>query len=78
MHDLSGQEFDREYLRWQLQMHLALVDLYQTEASQTPNSDLARFAILTLTAIQRRFDRAKQLGAEQGIAIGTIRQPPQY
>ena len=78
MRDLSGQEFDREYLRWQLQAHLALVDLYQTEASQTPETDLARFAIVALTTIQRRFDRAKQLGAEQGVAIDTIRQPPQY
>jgi len=78
MRDLSGQEFDREYLRWQLQTHLALVDLYQTEASQTPETDLARFAIVTLTTIQHRFDRAKQLGAEQGVAIDTIRQPPQY
>jgi predicted outer membrane protein len=78
MRSLSGQEFDREYLRWQLQAHLALVDLYQTEASQTPDTDLARFAIVALTTIQRRFNRAKELGAEQGVAIGTIRQPPQY
>jgi putative membrane protein len=78
MRDLSGQEFDREYLRWQLQAHLTLVNLYQTEASQSPETDLARFAIVTLTAIQRRFDRAKQLGAEQGVAIDTIGQPPQY
>jgi hypothetical protein len=42
---------------------LALVDLYQTEASQTSETDLARFAIMTLSV---RFDRAKQTGVGAG------------
>jgi hypothetical protein len=28
--------------------------------------------------VQRHFDRAKQLGSEHGVAIDTVRQPPQY
>lgn len=75
---LSGPDFDREYLSWQLQTHLALVDLYQTQASHSAQTDLSRFAIISLNEIQRHFDQAKQLGAQHGVKIHTIRQPPQY
>jgi predicted outer membrane protein len=75
---LTGAEFDREYMRWQLQTHLALVNLYQVQASNTPQMELAKFAITTLTEIQKMFDQAKQLGAQHGVAIDTVRQPPQY
>jgi putative membrane protein len=75
---LSGPEFDREYLRWQLQAHLETVRLYQVQASNTPQMELASFAITRLTEIQRLFDQAKQLGALHGVAIDTVRQPPQY
>lgn len=78
LRELSGAEFDKEYLRWQLQAHLAMADLYQAQASNTPQSDLAKFAIVTLAEVQRHFDRAKQLGSEHGVAIDTVRQPPQY
>jgi putative membrane protein len=75
---LTGQEFDRAFLKWQLQMHLALVKLYQTEASQSPETDMAKFAITNLAKIQRVFDQAKRLGAEQGVSVDTVKAPPQY
>jgi predicted outer membrane protein len=75
---LSGQDFDREYMKWQLQTHLALVNLYQTQASGTPQMELSKFAITTLEDIQKIFNQAKQLGAQQGVSIDTVRQPPQY
>ena len=75
---LSGQEFEREYLAWQLQTHLALAELYQTEASNTSETELAKFAITSLNRIQARFDQVKQLGAQQGITINTAKQRPQY
>ena len=50
---LTDLEFDRAFLKWQLQMHLALVKLYQTEASQSPETDLAKFAITNLAQIRR-------------------------
>jgi predicted outer membrane protein len=75
---LSGQEFDRAYMRWQLETHLATVNLYQTQASHTPQLELSRFAITTLVDIQRLFEQAKELGARHGVAIDTVRQPPQY
>ena len=75
---LSGAEFDREYMRWQLHTHLATVNLYQVQASNSPQMELASFAITRLAEIQRHFDQAKQLGARHGAAIDTVRQPPQY
>lgn len=75
---LNGAEFDREYMRWQLQTHLATVKLYQVQASSTPQIELASFAITRLAEIQRLFDQAKQLGARHGVAIDTVGQPPQY
>jgi predicted outer membrane protein len=75
---LSGAEFDREYMRWQLQTHLATVNLYQVQASNSPNTELASFAITRLAEIQRLFDQAKQIGARHGASIDTVKQPPQY
>lgn len=75
---LQGQDFDRQYMDWQLKTHLALADLYQTQASQSPEQDLSKFAITGLAEIQKYFDEAKRLGGQYGVAIGTIKQPPQY
>lgn len=60
-------------MSWQLRTHLALVNLYQTEASHSPELDLSKFAITALVDIQRLFDQAKRLGAEHGVAIDTIK-----
>ena len=78
LEERTGQEFDHSFMKWQLQMHLALVNLYQAEASGSPETDMAKFAITTLVEIQRVFDQAKQLGAEQGVSIDTVKAPPQY
>lgn len=75
---LSGEALDRECLRWYWRAHMALVDLYQTQASQTPENDLAKFAILSLAQIQERFDRVRPLGAKYGLKTETLGQPPQY
>lgn len=75
---LGGAEFDREFLNWELQNHLALVNLYQTEASNSPDTELAKFAITTLVRIKQRFDAAQRLGAEYGLSVNVVKQPPQY
>lgn len=75
---LTGEAFDRGYLGWQMRAHLALVNLYQTQASHSPESDLAKFAIIRLNEIQRRFDALKELGGRYGLKADTVGQPPQY
>jgi len=75
---LSGADFEREFLNWQLQVHLSLADMYQTQASNSPDTELAKFAIVSLKTVQDRFDEAKRLGGRYGLAANTIKQPPQY
>ena len=41
----SGDAFGKGYVEAQLRLHDRLVDLYQTEASHTPDRELATFAI---------------------------------
>ena len=75
---LNGADFDRAYLTWQLPVHLALVNLYQVQASNTTQTDLCRFAIVSLNEIQRLFAQARELGSHHGGTIDTVGQPPQY
>jgi predicted outer membrane protein len=75
---LGGEEFDRELLAWQLRAHTALARLYQVQASNTPESELAKFAILSFEQIQRQFGRLRELGAKYGLHVDRVGQPPQY
>lgn len=75
---LEGEAFDREYLSWQLRVHLGLVELYQTQASHSPESELAKFAIVALVGIQQQFGALQELGAKHGLKVDTVGQPPQY
>ena len=75
---LGGEAFARDFLAWQLGIHLSLADLYQTQASNTAATELARFAIITLKQVQDRFEQVKQLAAPYGLTAATIKQPPQY
>ncbi|MGQ4274089.1 DUF4142 domain-containing protein [Terrihabitans sp. B22-R8] len=75
---LQGEAFDKDYLGWQLRAHLGLVNLYQTQASHTPESDLAKFSITTLAAIQQQFGALREIGAKYDLKVETVGQPPQY
>lgn len=74
----EGEAFDREYLSLELNLHKQIVDLYQTQASNSPDTGLAAFAITSLVPIQRHFDHVRRLGAERGLTIDVVGQPPQY
>ncbi len=74
----EGEAFDREYVALELNVHKQIVDLYQTQASNSPDTGLAAFAITSLVPIQRHFDHVKALGAERGLTIDVVGQPPQY
>jgi predicted outer membrane protein len=75
---LDGEEFDRELLAWQLRAHTALARLYQVQASNSPESRLAAFAILSFEQIQRQFDRLQEIGRKYGLEVDRVGQPPQY
>ena len=75
---LEGQTFERAYMMWQVQSHLALTALYQAEASGSAVTALSSYAIRVLVDIQRRFHEVRELAASYGIAVDLVEQPPQY
>jgi predicted outer membrane protein len=74
----SGEDFDRAFLGMQLKTGQQLVELYQTQASNSTDTGLASFAITTLVQLQQHFATAQQLGAQHGLSAETVEQPPQY
>lgn len=75
---VTGEEFDRRWVQEQLAIHDRLVDLYQTEASHSPDPDLAKFAIITLATIQERRGALRDLGKRYGLKPEATGQPWQY
>jgi predicted outer membrane protein len=78
LQEQSGEDFDRTFLDLQLRIGQDLVDLYQTQASHSPDTGLASFAITTLVRLQQHFATVQQLGAAHGLSADTVGQPPQY
>jgi predicted outer membrane protein len=74
----SGEEFGRGYVEAQLRLHDRLVDLYQTEASHTPDRHLATFAITSLVTIQKDRDALRALAGRFGIEAAPAGQAIQY
>ncbi|GHD24348.1 DUF4142 domain-containing protein [Tianweitania populi] len=75
---LDGEAFDKEYVSWQMRVHQGLVALYQKQASDTPQTELAKFAITTMNEIQQQFNGIKEAGAKFGLEVDAVGQPPQY
>ena len=71
---------EREFLLAELQVHPVMAELYQEQASQTTDRELARMAITALVGIQEDFAAATRLGAPLGLAPPEriIPNPPQY
>lgn len=74
----SGDAFGKGYVEAQLRIHDRLVDLYQTEASGTPDRELATFAITHLVGIQKDRDALRQLAGRFGIKAPAEGQAIQY
>jgi predicted outer membrane protein len=74
----GGEAFGKGYVEAQLRLHDRLVDLYQTEASNTPDRELATFAITSLVAIQKDRDALRQIAERFGIRTNTEGQAIQY
>jgi predicted outer membrane protein len=74
----SGEAFGKGYVEAQLRLHDRLVDLYQTEASHTPNRELATFAITSLVEIQKDRDALRQMAGRFGIEAAPEGQAIQY
>lgn len=75
---MSGEGFGAAYVQEQIAVHDRLADLYQTQASNTPDTKLATFAIEALVDIQRDRDALRRVAGQFGIAVEQEGQPPQY
>ncbi|MBB3268752.1 putative outer membrane protein [Azospirillum sp. OGB3] len=74
----SGDAFAKGYIEAQLRIHDRIVDLYQTEASNTPDRELATFTITSLVSIQKDRDALRQMAGRFGISAPATGQPVQY
>ena len=75
-----GGGLDREFLAAQLQVHPVLVEMYQTEASNSTDREIGSFAITSMVGLQEDFTAAARLGGQYGLAPPDrlLANPPQY
>ena len=71
---------ERDFLAAQVEIHPVLVEMYQTEASQSVDRELGRFAIVNLVGIQEDFAALVPLAERHGVPRpgGLLSNPPQY
>jgi predicted outer membrane protein len=74
----SGEDAERRFLSRQLALYTPLAELYQTEASNSPDKELGRIAIEALASLRARFETARQIGQRYKLSVDTVENPPQY
>jgi len=67
--DLSGREFDREYLSSQVSMHQEAVNLFRLQAQNGQSAELRSFARETLPVLEGHLTMAQQLAARAGVSM---------
>jgi putative membrane protein len=78
LHQAGGEDIDRRFIARQLGLYRLLADTYQTEASNSPDVELSRVAIVALAALRSQFETARRIGGRYGLDVGTVEAPPQY
>ena len=68
---LSGEEFDHEYMRGQVQDHQTAVELFATEADQ-PTSSVDHLAGELLPTLRQHLQMAQEISDIDGV---TLRHP---
>lgn len=63
LNQLSGEEFDREYIAGQVADHEAAVELFRQQAEDGKNEALRNFAELTLPTLELHLEHALELQA---------------
>jgi putative membrane protein len=76
---LSGNEFDREFMRHWVSSHEKGIELYSTEAETGQDPELKQFATDTLPTLQEHLDEAKRVesGLQQVAGSETLEQQSQ-
>ena len=64
--NLSGEEFDRQYMRMQVQHHKKDISEFKKHQNRSMDSDLKEFASAQLPVLQQHYEQAQQLSASTG------------
>ncbi len=65
---LSGERFDREYMKTMIDDHKADVDKFKKEAEKANDSDVKSFAAKTLPTLEKHLELAQSTGQQVGAA----------
>ena len=68
---LSGERFDREYMKAMIDDHKADVDTFKKQADKADNADVKQFASKTLPTLEQHLELAQSTGQQVGAASGT-------
>lgn len=63
LYELEGEDFDREYVRTQLEDHEHHVKLYELEADKGEDPEIKEFAQGCVPILQRHLDQVKNLAS---------------
>jgi putative membrane protein len=69
---MSGEDFDRHYMKHMVEGHEAAVKLFQTEAKHGKDTDLKHFAEKTLPVIEEHLKMAKSIQERVGGGKTTV------
>jgi putative membrane protein len=64
---LSGKDFDKEYMRGQVQDHETTVSLLRTESESGQNADAKAFASETLPTVEAHLKKAQDIASKLGV-----------
>jgi putative membrane protein len=64
--NLSGEEFDRAYIKAQVQHHKKDISQFKKYQDRGMDTDVKEFAAAQLPVLQQHFDQAQQLSASTG------------
>jgi putative membrane protein len=70
---MSGEEFDRTFMKHMLKDHKDAVALFEAEANKTQDADLKQFASRTLPTLREHLRMARELAGEKEPAGGGTR-----
>jgi putative membrane protein len=69
---LSGQDFEKEYIKAMDQDHHKMLGMFKNEAATTTNADLKAAVLNGETSIQHHTDMADQMSRKMGVPISQL------
>lgn len=71
LRDLTGEEFDKQYMQAQIEAHRKAIDLYTKEIEQGQDEQLQSFAREALPVLRAHLDQAMSIAREIGVEVAS-------